>query len=76
MYPNAVVTLDLISSDVRMDSGIVMSVNRSRVVIMRTSMGVFFSSELMEEARGTRMVVNTRLQLYIGMTSLQILYRL
>ena len=43
MYPNALVILGLISSDVRMDSALAMSVNRSEVLTLRTRMGVVSS---------------------------------
>ena len=43
MFPNALVTLGLISSDVRMDLALAMSVNRSEVLILRTRMGVVAS---------------------------------
>ena len=58
MYPNALVSLGLISSDVRMDSASAMSVNRSEVVILRTRMGAVSSWESVEEARRTRTAVN------------------
>ena len=58
MYPNTLVSLGLISSDVRMDSVIAMSANRSEVVILRTRMGNVSSCESMEEVRGTRRAIN------------------
>jgi hypothetical protein len=48
MYPNALVSVGLISSDVRMDSALAISKNRDEVVILRTKMGVDFSRESME----------------------------
>jgi hypothetical protein len=58
MYPNALVSLGLISSDVRMDSALAISVNRSEVVILRTRMGIISSRESMEGVRETKMAVN------------------
>ena len=58
MYLNALISLGLISSDVRMDSELAMSVNRSAVVILRTRMGIVSSRGSMERARGTRTGVN------------------
>ena len=48
MYPNALVSVGLISSDFRMDSALAASKNRDEVVILRTKMGVFSSRESME----------------------------
>ena len=61
MYPNALTSLGLISSDGRMDSVITLSVNRFEVVILKTRMGIVFNwgSIPVERARGTRTAVNT-----------------
>ncbi len=58
MYPNALVNVGLISSDVRMDSVSAASVNRDEDVILRTRMGVVSSRESVG-SRLTRMAVNT-----------------
>ena len=58
MYPNALISLGLISSDVRMDSALAMSVNRSLVVILKTRMGIISRRESMEGVRETKTAVN------------------
>jgi hypothetical protein len=58
MYPNALVSFGLISSDVRMASALAISVNRYEVVILRTRTGITSSRESMERDRGTRTAVN------------------
>ena len=51
MYPNALISFGLISSDDRTDSTLALSVNRSEMVILRTRMGFFSSLQLAEGIR-------------------------
>ena len=57
MYANALVSFGLISSDVRIESALAMSENRSKVVILKTRTGFFSNWESKEGTRETRTAV-------------------